>query len=121
MDGYPKAENRVIRVARNQMNFLIVKMLVWLRQVSNAYGLDKKLEFVDLKNDTVLVENQDTLVYAMHQSLWQEVEKYVQQLKAMKQPVPDPIKLPSVEIRLLVSGTRFPPQQISLTNGNLSL
>jgi len=75
--------------------------------VSNAYGVDKNLEFIDTKGDKLGINNQGDLQYAVFLHTQAALEDFLRNLQTLGKPVPHPLVLPNVEVRLVVSNTGY--------------
>jgi hypothetical protein len=106
--SYPSGDNRLLtRLKKEDMNYFNLRRLVSPRQIGQTYQCDKKLSFVDAKGDKLVVDSQELLQFAIFSCVQAAFEEYLRTLQLLNKPVPNPLVLSSVELKLLVSGTHF--------------
>ncbi|CAG9330290.1 unnamed protein product [Blepharisma stoltei] len=102
-DGYPNGDNRLLQnLKKDDLNYFTLK-----RMISNAYGFDKNLEFIDSRGDKITINNQEVLQHAVFLSVQQSFEEYLKSLQSLQKPIPSPLILPYAEIKLIVSGYNY--------------
>jgi Ca2+-binding EF-hand superfamily protein len=96
--NYPKGENHIRAIRKEEFILYNIKGLV-----TNLYGIEKRLEYNDSRNDKITIDNQETLMYALIDSTKQQYDEYMRSLQLLSKPPPNPFVIPQVEIKLIVS------------------
>ena len=102
--NYPKGENHIIQSLRKEDFVLFnIKNLVSPTKINNLYGVEKKLEYNDSRNDKITINNQEALLYALIDSAKQYYDEYLRSLQLLSKQIPNPFILPQVEVKFIVS------------------
>lgn len=102
-NNYPKGENHVIQTIRKEeFEFYAVR-----NQINNIYGCDKKLEYIDSKNDKISINNQEALIFALIDSSHQHYEEFIRSHQLLGKSIPNPLIIPQIEIKFLVSSIQY--------------
>lgn len=96
--NYPKGENHIQTVRREDISLQNIKNLV-----NNQYGMEKRLEYNDSRNDKIMINNQEALGYAVNDSAKQYYEEYIRSLQLLGKTLPSPFVIPQVEVKFIVS------------------